>query len=352
MPILSSCLFVSGNAPDAQNQTLTESDQAQPAAEPTDTKTEETPFADLQPAPPPKAAPDPVPIPQIELELADTQSTTPDRNLADTQAAIEAAALAQARALQTLCAEIGGKLASVGSGDCFQQQLVATDGTSVLGRPLALKEYDPLPDREPLGRILLIGGIHGDEYSSVSIVFKWMSILNEHHSGLFHWQVIPLANPDGLLREESQRQNENGVDLNRNFPSSDWDELALEYWVERTSSNARRFPGNGPASEPEVAWLVEHIESFRPDIIISVHAPFHLVDYDGPPQAPEQLGDLYLSKLGVYPGSLGNYARLGLDIPVVTIELPYAGIMPSDEHISRMWTDLVAWLVKQRGEEG
>ena len=33
-----------------------------------------------------------------------------------------------------------------------------------------------------LGRVLLIGGIHGDEYSSVTIVFKWLSILDRHHS--------------------------------------------------------------------------------------------------------------------------------------------------------------------------
>ena len=70
----------------------------------------------------------------------------------------------------------------------------------------------------PLGRILVIGGIHGDEYSSVSVVFKWMDILNIHHSGLFHWHFIPLSNPDGLLQPSSQRQNARGVDLNRNFP--------------------------------------------------------------------------------------------------------------------------------------
>ncbi|MFT6258033.1 MAG: hypothetical protein ACJAT8_002578, partial [Cellvibrionaceae bacterium] len=28
----------------------------------------------------------------------------------------------------------------------------------------------------------------------------------------------------------AQRQNGRGVDLNRNLPSKDWDDLALKYW--------------------------------------------------------------------------------------------------------------------------
>jgi len=86
------------------------------------------------------------------------------------------------------------------------------------------------------------------------------------------------------------------------------------------------------------------IESYKPDVIVSVHAPYHLLDYDGPPEAPEQIGELHLHLLGVYPGSLGNYAGINLGIPVVTMELPSAGIMPSDEQIVSMWVDLLQWL--------
>lgn len=251
-------------------------------------------------------------------------------------------------AILELCQEVGNKLGSVSIEDCLKQQLRPSGGLSVLGRPIPIREYPELPTRQSLGRVLLIGGIHGDEYSSVSIVFKWMKILNVHHSGLFHWQFVPTSNPDGLLRRKSQRQNENGVDLNRNFPSADWNDLATDFWLHETGGNARRYPGLSGGSEPEVAWLVEYIREFQPDVIISVHAPYHLVDYDGPPEAPERLGNLHLSRLGVYPGSLGNYAGVDLDKPVVTIELPYAGIMPSRKQISRMWTDLVAWLIQER----
>jgi hypothetical protein len=51
-----------------------------------------------------------------------------------------------------------------------------------------------------------------------------------------------------------------------------------------------------------------------------------------------------LHQLGVYPGSLGNYAGLDKQIPVVTLELPSAGILPNEEQIRVMWRDLVAWL--------
>ncbi len=103
-----------------------------------------------------------------------------------------------------LCLEVGSKLGSVSVDDCLAQHL-AHSAFTTLNRSLAYKDYLPLAPREPLGRVLLIGGIHGDEFSSVSVVFKWMSILNEHHSGAFHWRFVPAANPDGLLKSKSQR---------------------------------------------------------------------------------------------------------------------------------------------------
>ncbi len=242
------------------------------------------------------------------------------------------------------CSRISNKLASVGNKECLKQELILSDGYSVQDAPILIKEYPPLNSRKPLGKVLLFGGIHGDEYSSVSVVFKWMSILNQHHSGLFHWQIVPLLNPDGLLRKKSQRVNENGVDLNRNFPTPNWEEESSHYWIEKTSRNPRRYPGTNALSEPETRWLVEKISSFKPDIIVTVHAPHGIVDYDGPKNGPYKLGRLYLNLLGTYPGSLGRYAGVLERIPVVTIELPYAGIMPKPKEISNIWLDLVSWL--------
>ena len=249
------------------------------------------------------------------------------------------------------CKRIGNKLGSVSIEDCLAIGLSVTDGQSFEGASILIKEYPPLEEREPLGKVLLIGGIHGDEYSSVSIVFKWLATLNKHHSGLFHWHVIPLLNPDGLLRKKSQRVNGNNVDLNRNFPINDWENTAIKYWIEETSKNPRYYPGPEALSETESNWLLGHINVFRPDVIVSVHAPHGIIDHDGPRVAPEKLGALYLNYLGTYPGSLGNYAGVQRQIPVITIELPYAGIMPTKDEIRNIWLDMVKWLRKNIMEE-
>ncbi len=250
-----------------------------------------------------------------------------------------------------ICQRIGNKLGSVSVRECQRQEMVPSGGVSVNGSPILIKTYPPLEQREPLGKVLLVGGLHGDEYSSVSVVFKWMNILNQHHSGLFHWRIAPLVNPDGLLQDESRRMNANGVDLNRNFPAPDWQSKTEDYWVNETQRNPRRYPGTAPLSEPETRWLAEEIERFEPDVIVSVHAPYGVVDYDGPRNGPYHLGRLYLELLGTYPGSLGRYAGIHLNKPLVTIELPYAGIMPTPAEINDIWVDLVRWLRNNMPDE-
>ncbi len=250
---------------------------------------------------------------------------------------------------QQACLQIAKRLASVYTRDCRHNNgLVASGDFSVEGRPILEKIYAPRPPKIPKARVMLIGGIHADELSSISIIFKWMRILDKYHSGLFHWKVIPLLNPDGLLQDgNSLRVNSNGVDLNRNFPAPDWEANALDgYWVGRTGRNPRRYPGPSALSEPESLWLAKEIERFRPDVIVSVHAPYGVVDFDGPPKGPGKLGELHLNLLGTYPGSLGNYAGLQKNIPVVTIELKHSGIMPRSKEIRRIWIDLVRWVKK------
>ena len=263
------------------------------------------------------------------------------------EAEIAAAKAADDRmAVEHLCHAIGSKLGSVSIEECNHHGLTH-GGKSTDGISIAYREYAPVDGRVPLGKVLVLGGIHGDEFSSVSVVFKWMNKLDRFHSGLFHWRIVPAVNPDGLLSRKSQRQNSHGIDLNRNFPTSDWDADAIRYWEDETKRNSRRNPGEQAASEIETQWIVDQIDSFQPDVIISMHAPYHLVDYDGPPTAPENLGGLYLRKLGVYPGSLGNYVGVDMNKPIVTVELKSAGIMPRQAEIDSMWNDLIRWLRRQ-----
>ncbi|MDQ6954060.1 MAG: M14 family zinc carboxypeptidase [Mariprofundaceae bacterium] len=242
------------------------------------------------------------------------------------------------------CQRIGNKLGSVSVQQCLKAGMKDTGARSVNGQALLLKEYPPLlKRRQPLGRVLLIGGTHGDEYAATSIVFKWMKILDTYHSGLFHWHVAPLINPDGLLQRHSLRLNAHGIDLNRNMPTPNWHEETSAYW-KKTGHDPRRYPGIDPLSEPESQWLYDEIRIFKPHAIVSVHAPYGVLDFDGPPVGPDHLGHLHLKLIGIYPGSLGNFAGVQHRIPVITVELPYAGIMPSRQQTSKMWTDLVHWL--------
>ncbi|RKZ36411.1 MAG: murein peptide amidase A [Gammaproteobacteria bacterium] len=245
---------------------------------------------------------------------------------------------------QEVCARIAKRLASVYESDCVASRPQASGGVSVKGTPILVKEYPPLADKEPQARILLVAGVHPDELATVSIVFKWMNTLNKHHSGLFHWRLVPVLNPDGLFLKKATRTNASGVDLNRNFPTLNWDTESRDYWVRRTGKNPRRYPGPRPLSEPESLWLAKEVAAFKPHAIVSLHAPYSRVDYDGPRAGPSKLGRLRLNLMGTYPGSLGNYAGVLRDIPVVTIELPYAGIMLKPHEISALWVDLVKWL--------
>jgi len=247
------------------------------------------------------------------------------------------------------CEKISSKLASIDFEECTGLAMAKSGFQSTNGFPILIREYPPLKDRIPKGRILLVGGTHGDELSSISVVFKWMNTLEKYHSGLFHWRITPLMNPDGALQKKHNRLNANGVDLNRNFITPDSEQgAALEYWKSRTYQNSRRYPGPYPLSEPETNWLFKEIENFKPDVIIAVHAPYSLVDYDAPSRknAPKSIGYLHKNLMGTYPGSLGNYAGIHLGIPVITLELPHAGIMPSKAQIRHLWRDLVRWLIQ------
>lgn len=246
------------------------------------------------------------------------------------------------------CQKIDRRLSSITMQDCMATPLKLTGHQSSLGEPIFHSEFESLTGTTPTGRVMLIGGVHGDELSSVSIVFEWMNFLRNNHDGAFIWDVVPVMNPDGFFAARASRTNANGVDLNRNMPTSDWSGSALHYWRERTQSAPRKFPGNSPGSEPETRWLVREIDRFQPDMIVTVHAPYNLIDYDAPSRknAPRRFGRVKGGLLGTYPGSLGNYAGVKRGIPVVTIELPSANKAMSEVQAHDMWSDMLTWLEK------
>jgi protein MpaA len=242
------------------------------------------------------------------------------------------------------CAELVGKLPNVSAALCTGAKLEATSAKSVKGR--TLYKRDIVADGAKL-RVLVIGGIHGDELSSSSVALHWIRLAVDEPAQMpqaVHWRFIPALNPDGLLDKPPRRVNANGVDLNRNFPTPNWERDAKVYWEQRTHKDPRRYPGPKPLSEPETKFLHEEMQSFKPHLIVSIHAPYGVLDFDGPSVPPSRLGRLYLDQVGIFPGSLGNYGGVHKGVPVVTIELSNSMRTPLDAETRQMWIDLLRWM--------
>jgi len=238
------------------------------------------------------------------------------------------------------CAEFVKKLPNMTLQLCEQAKLQDSGARSVKGQPIYMQD---LPKADAKIRVLVVGGIHGDELSSASLAFHWLQLAKEIPADA-HWRFIALLNPDGLLSSPARRTNANGVDLNRNFPTPNWEREAKVYWEQRVKRDRRRWPGPKPLSEPESKYLHDEMERFKPDLIVSIHAPYGVLDFDGPTTAPAKLGRLYLDQVGIFPGSLGNYGGVHKGMPVVTIELPNAFRTPLASEMRQMWLDLLRWM--------
>ena len=284
--------------------------------------------------------------PKVEASASENQIKTSKSQRDDIAPAEQYLSIVRSSNNLSFCNKVNKKLSSVSFKDCLIKALTSSDYQSSQGEEILFTDFDEVTGRKALGRVLLLGGVHGDELTSVTSVFKWISTLKSYHSGLFVWRVVPLVNPDGFFLRRSTRTNANGVDLNRNLPTKNWDQLAVAYWKKRAEGSPRKYPGPHQSSEPETKWLIDEINRFQPDVIVTVHAPYNLVDFDAKDRsyAPGRLGILRGKSLGTFPGSLGRYAGEEQNIPVVTIELPHSYNMPTDDKIRGIWVDLISWL--------
>ena len=238
------------------------------------------------------------------------------------------------------CADWVARLPNVRMPLCKAAELRPTVGRSVQGRTLYHRDVIA-PDAQI--RVLVVGAMHGDELSSASVALHWIQRAMETPANA-HWRFLPALNPDGLLRQPARRMNANGVDLNRNFPTPNWARDAKVYWEQRTRKDPRRWPGPSPLSEPESRFLHDEMARFQPHLIVSIHAPYGVLDFDGPGTPPPKLGRLYLDQVGIFPGSLGNYGGVHKGMPVVTIELPSAFRTPLEPEMRQMWLDMLRWM--------
>lgn len=238
------------------------------------------------------------------------------------------------------CMAFYAKLPNVSRSLCEQAALQPSGARSVQGRALLLRDVSS--DAARL-RVLVVAAMHGDELSSASVALHWLQWAKSDPQQT-DWRFIPVLNPDGLVRRPAWRMNAHGVDLNRNFPTPNWQRETKVYWEQITRKDPRRWPGKAPLNEPESRFLFNQIGSFKPHVIVSIHAPYGVLDFDGPVMPPTRLGRLYLDQVGVFPGSLGNYAGIQRGVPVVTVELPSALRTPTDAEMLKMWRDLRQWM--------
>jgi len=200
----------------------------------------------------------------------------------------------------------------------------STYGTSLKGRALTAYYFG---NDGPV--TLYVGAIHGNESSSSKMMRAWIDDLEADPRILEGRRIVivPTINPDGLAA--NTRTNSRGVNLNRNFPTSDWVSD-----INDTDGTHAGGGGSAPLSEPEAAALASLTTGLRPRMVISYHAVGSLVAGD-PGALSASYAAKYASMVGyrdaTYAGSSSfdyditgsyeawTYAKQG--IPSIVVEL-------------------------------
>lgn len=165
-------------------------------------------------------------------------------------------------------------------------------------------------------RILVLGGVHGDEIEGVWASYGLLKSFAESFPYKLRLTLVPAFNLDGVLAKD--RRNARGVDLNRNLPTHDWNERA---------ATERYSPGPAPNSEPENQALTKFLETEKPQFILTLHSwkPMLNLNGDCRPEAEEiskRTGYILDESIGYpTPGCLGTYAGLEREVPTLTYEI-------------------------------
>lgn len=217
---------------------------------------------------------------------------------------------------------------------------------SAKGTPLVWTAFGEEKTPAAENTTLVLCGVHGDEITPIKFCWDLMNELRANHSFSDKMVVVaPLVTPDSFFVSKPTRTNAAGVDVNRNFPTSDWMIDAHKKWKNAYRRDRRKFPGHKAASEQETIFQMNLIKRYRPNKIITVHAPLTLLDYDGPSlraetgkSAKDLLEQMSLKSSGykvsnypIFPGSLGNWAGKENHIPTYTLELPNSNPLETEK---------------------
>jgi hypothetical protein len=149
-------------------------------------------------------------------------------------------------------------------------QLPMLIGFSAASRPINVYAFGNGPKE-----YLIVAGIHGGyEYNTIELADELITYISGHPEIIpsdTTLYIIRDMNPDAEARSHDVdgRVNNNGVDLNRNFPSSNWapDWNRDGCWIYRPTTG-----GTSAGSEPETRAVMGFISSHKVQALISYHS--------------------------------------------------------------------------------
>ncbi len=265
--------------------------------------------------------------------------------------------------IKKFCKTLDGKFAEYkwGEAHCEYFKWVNVRKSSV-GTPLIWTVFGEENSPAAQNTTLIMCGVHGDEITPVKFCWDLMRELKSNHS--FSDKVVvvaPLVTPDSFFKSKPTRTNATGIDVNRNFPTADWKAEAHKRWKTVHKKDRRKFPGHHAASEQETIFQMNLIKRYKPNKVISVHAPLTLLDYDGPSLKAEEgkyaktvLEQMSQKSMGykvsnypIFPGSLGNWAGKENHIPTYTLELPNTNYLETDRFFN-LFKEAVLFAVEHK----
>ena len=176
---------------------------------------------------------------------------------------------------------------------------------SVVGFSLAARPIEVYTFGNGERKYLIVAGIHGGyEGNTIALANELITYINDYPDTVptdTTLYIIRNMNPDGEARDSGVdgRVNNNGVDLNRNFPAdnwvADWDRDGC--WIYRPTTG-----GKYAGSEPETRSVMSFIGSHDLEAMISYHSAALGVFPGGVPweEASKRLAKA-LSKATGYP---------------------------------------------------
>lgn len=150
------------------------------------------------------------------------------------------------------------------------------------GMPIYIYKFSPVLSRietfDVRPKAMIISGTHADEKLGIYTTWQMMKIICENWTTIHDAQILrtmadiyvmPLLNPWGFVNANNTvpgvpapgRQNYNGVNLNRNFPTLNW----------TLTSVGTDYSGASAGSEYETKIAMYYIQQLKPDFFLDAH---------------------------------------------------------------------------------